>query len=57
VEYELEVGDQAFGAMDPDWMSRGLHAPGESVPVALAGSKLYALPPTDASHVDPGADD
>jgi iron(III) transport system ATP-binding protein len=51
VEYELRVGEEAFGAIDPDWMSRGLHAPGDEVPVALAGTKLYALPPTDTSSV------
>lgn len=49
VEYELGVGDQPFGAIDPDWMSRGLHAPGEEVAVSLTGSKLFALPPTGAS--------
>jgi iron(III) transport system ATP-binding protein len=51
VEYQLAVGDDVFGAIDPDWMSRGLHAPGEVVPVSLAGSKLYALPPRDATRV------
>jgi len=57
VEYELRVGDETFGAIDPDWMSRGLHAPGEEVPVSLAGTKLYALPSTDASSMasDPEA--
>jgi len=49
VEYELEAGGQSFGAMDPDWMARGLHAPGETLPVTLTGSKLFALPPGDAS--------
>jgi iron(III) transport system ATP-binding protein len=51
VEYQLEVDGVEFGAIDPDWMSRGLKAPGEVVPVSLAGSKLYALPPGDASQV------
>ena len=51
VEYQLAVGDVVFGAIDPDWMSRGLHAPGEVVPESLAGSKLFALPPGDASQV------
>ncbi|MBX3029341.1 MAG: ABC transporter ATP-binding protein [Chloroflexi bacterium] len=57
VEYELMVGDQVFGALDPDWMSRGLHVPGEEVPVSLIGSKLYALPPDVRSDTAAHASD
>ena len=31
VEYELQAGDEVILAVDGEWMSRGLHAPGEDV--------------------------
>jgi iron(III) transport system ATP-binding protein len=49
VEYDLVVGDESFGAMDADWMTRGLHAPGDVVPVTLDSGKLFALPPGDTA--------
>jgi hypothetical protein len=45
VEYELATGGQTLLAVDPDWMSRGLHAPGEEVALALVPSHVFALPP------------
>jgi iron(III) transport system ATP-binding protein len=44
VEYELEVGDQVVLAVDGEWMSRGLHAPGEDVAWSLVADRAYALP-------------
>jgi iron(III) transport system ATP-binding protein len=44
VEYELLVGDQIILAVDGDWMSRGLHAPGEEVAWSLVPDRAYALP-------------
>jgi iron(III) transport system ATP-binding protein len=45
VEYELETDGEAVLAVDPDWMSRGLYAPGERVAWSLMTSHAYALPP------------
>ena len=56
VEYELDSGGVAFGAMDPDWMSRGLAAPGDEITIGFSGSKLYALPPGDTSQLAPAED-
>jgi iron(III) transport system ATP-binding protein len=44
VEYELDVGDQVILAVDGDWMSRGLHMPGEEVAWSLVSDRAYALP-------------
>jgi hypothetical protein len=46
VEYELELGGQEdMLAVDGDWMSRGLHAPGEDVAWELRPERAYVLPP------------
>jgi iron(III) transport system ATP-binding protein len=44
VEYELLAGDQVILAVDGDWMSRGLHAPGEEIAWSLVPERAYALP-------------
>ena len=44
VEYELAVGAQLITAVDGEWMSRGLHAPGEEVAWAPVPERAYALP-------------
>jgi iron(III) transport system ATP-binding protein len=45
VEYELATDGQTLLAVDPDWMSRGLHAPGEQVAWSMVPSHVFALPP------------
>jgi iron(III) transport system ATP-binding protein len=44
VEYELRAGGQVILAIDGEWMSRGLHAPGEEVAWSLVPERAYALP-------------
>jgi iron(III) transport system ATP-binding protein len=44
VEYELQVGDEVILAVDGEWMSRGLHTPGDDVVWSLAPERAYALP-------------
>ena len=44
VEYELQAGDEVILAVDGEWMSRGLHAPGEDVAWSLVPERAYALP-------------
>jgi iron(III) transport system ATP-binding protein len=49
VEYELELGGQEnMLAIDGDWMSRGLHAPGEDVAWELRPERAFVLPPAPA---------
>ena len=47
VEYELELGDgqENLLAVDGDWMSHGLHAPGDEIAWAVIPERAYALPP------------
>ncbi len=47
VEYELELGDgqENMLAVDGEWMSRGLHAPGDQVAWELLPERAYVLPP------------
>jgi iron(III) transport system ATP-binding protein len=54
VEYELAIADQTLLAIDPDWMSRGLHAPGDEVAWGMVASHAFALPP--GSSAAPWAD-
>jgi iron(III) transport system ATP-binding protein len=46
VEYELELGDGQDNmlAVDGEWMSHGLHAPGETIAWSLVPERAYALP-------------
>jgi iron(III) transport system ATP-binding protein len=44
VEYELQADSQVILAIDGEWMSRGLHAPGEEVAWSLVPDRAYALP-------------
>jgi iron(III) transport system ATP-binding protein len=45
VEYELEAAaGQSLLAVDAEWVSRGLHAPGDEVAWSLARERAYALP-------------
>jgi iron(III) transport system ATP-binding protein len=44
VEYELRAGDTSVLAVDAEWMSRGLHAPGEEIAWSLVPERAYALP-------------
>ena len=44
VEYELEAGDAAVLAVDGEWMSRGLHVPGEEIAWSIVPERAYALP-------------
>jgi iron(III) transport system ATP-binding protein len=44
VEYELQAGADVVLAIDGEWMSRGLHAPGDEVSWSLAPERAYALP-------------
>jgi iron(III) transport system ATP-binding protein len=47
VEYELELGDGQDNmlAVDGEWMSHGLHAPGDEIAWTLVPERAYALPP------------
>ncbi len=47
VEYELELGggQENILAVDGEWMSRGLHAPGDEIKWALLPERAYVLPP------------
>ena len=58
VEYELMLGDEVLLAVDPDWMGKGLHQPGDEVAWSLRPEQAYALPPSAAdevAEVDPEA--
>jgi iron(III) transport system ATP-binding protein len=44
IEYELQAGDEVMLAIDGEWMSRGLHAPGEDVAWSFVPERAYALP-------------
>ena len=57
VEYELEVGDgqENMLAVDGEWMSRGLHAPGEEITWELRPDRAYALPPEPSESSGPEA--
>ncbi|CAN5792017.1 ABC transporter ATP-binding protein [soil metagenome] len=44
VEYELEAGGEVILAVDGEWMSRGLHAPGEEIAWSPVPERAYALP-------------
>jgi iron(III) transport system ATP-binding protein len=56
VEYELELGGQEnMLAVDGEWMSRGLHAPGEEIHWELLPERAYVLPPE--AEDETGSDD
>jgi iron(III) transport system ATP-binding protein len=46
VEYLLDLGDgqENMLAVDGEWMSHGLHAPGETIEWSLVPERAYALP-------------
>jgi hypothetical protein len=44
VEYELQADSQVILAIDGEWMSRGLHAPGEVIAWSIVPERAYALP-------------
>jgi iron(III) transport system ATP-binding protein len=52
-EYELEAGGQMLAAVDPDWMGRGLHDPGEEVAWSLRAEQAYVLPPGTSEELPP----
>jgi iron(III) transport system ATP-binding protein len=56
VEYELELGggQDNMLAIDGDWMSHGIHSPGEEIPWALVPDRAYALPAQAALEASPG---
>jgi len=57
VEYELELADGQDNmlAVDAEWMSHGLHQPGDDIAWALFPERTYALPP-GAEHESLDAD-
>jgi iron(III) transport system ATP-binding protein len=48
VEYDLVVDDLPMVAIDAEWLSRGLHSPGEEVAWSLLPERTYVLPPPAA---------
>ena len=46
VEYEMELGDGQANmlAVDGEWMSHGIHAPGQDIAWTLVPERAYALP-------------
>jgi hypothetical protein len=46
VEYELDLGEgqDDMLAVDGEWMSHGIHQPGEDIAWALVPERAYALP-------------
>jgi iron(III) transport system ATP-binding protein len=46
VEYELDLGDgqENMLAVDGEWMSHGIHSPGETIAWSLVPERAYALP-------------
>ncbi len=48
VEYDLMVGDLPLIAVDAEWLSRGLHAPGEEIAWSILPERTYLLPPAVA---------
>jgi iron(III) transport system ATP-binding protein len=50
VEYEFELGDgqENVLAVDGEWMSRGLNAPGDQITWELLPERAYVLPPEEA---------
>jgi hypothetical protein len=57
VEYELELGDRQANmlAVDGEWMTHGIHSPGEDIAWTLAPERAYALP-AGAEHETPAQD-
>ncbi|MGH2395089.1 MAG: ABC transporter ATP-binding protein, partial [Candidatus Limnocylindria bacterium] len=53
VEYELMLGDEVLLAVDPDWMGKSLHQPGDEVAWSLRPEQAYALPPSAADETAP----
>jgi hypothetical protein len=53
VEYELVLpdGQDNMLAVDGEWMSRGLHAPGDVIEWELLPERAFVLP-SSASEVD-----
>jgi hypothetical protein len=52
VEYELDLGadrDRVI-AVDGEWMSRGLHAPGDEITWELLPERSYVLPVANAEE-------
>jgi iron(III) transport system ATP-binding protein len=45
VEYELEAAGEVILAVDGEWMSRGLHAPGDEIAWSPVPERAYALSP------------
>ena len=47
VEYELDLGDgqENMLAVDGEWMTHGIHSPGEIIEWSLVPERAYALPP------------
>ena len=58
VEYELELGDgqENLLAVDGEWMSRGLHAPGDVINWELLAERAYVLPLAPADEGAPAED-
>ncbi len=52
-EYEIAVGDRVLQAVDPDWMERRLHEPGDEVAWSLRADHAYVLPPGDVTETAP----
>jgi iron(III) transport system ATP-binding protein len=54
VEYELDIGgdQEPMLAIDGEWMSRGLHAPGADIAWELLPERAYVLPPQEAIESD-----
>jgi iron(III) transport system ATP-binding protein len=57
VEYELELGggQDNMLAVDVEWMSHGIHQPGEDIAWTLVPERTYALPPEPASQITGGS--
>ena len=58
VEYQLELGEgqESILALDGEWMSRGLHAPGDEIVWELLPERAYVLPPAPADEAAPAQD-
>jgi len=58
VEYVLELdgGQENLLALDGEWMSRGLHAPGSEITWELLPERAYVLPPAPADDAAPTED-
>lgn len=55
VEYQLELADgrESILALDGEWMSRGLHAPGDEIKWELIPERAYVLPPAPTDEAVP----